>query len=304
MNYSATSPAGEQAMLGASDFRMIRDKVYQYCGVDLEGKEILVQSRLSKKLRQLNLSSFKEYCRLVESDVSQQSFTEMIDALTTNHTSFFREPRHFAFLRETILPSIAPGNGLKVWSAACSTGEEPYSIAFTLLEEMGEVALSRASITATDISTRVLKRAASGIFAATAMKDVPQTTLKRWCLRGVGDHAAECLVKPEVRRMIDFQQLNLLHDCSSVGPFHVIFCRNVLIYFDRETQQQVIDNLTSRLLPGGYLLIGHAESLSGINHSLETICSATFRKAGGGTVRRETRREFAGIGGRGGCNTR
>lgn len=264
------------------EFERVRQMAYEFCGVDLRGKEILVATRLGKKIRELNLDSFETYCNQVEQDASGELFTGMIDALTTNHTSFFREPRHFQFLRETVVPGLPENAPLEIWSAACSSGEEPYSIAFTLIEELGARAYSRVSITATDISTRVLGKAERGIYPASSLTAL-STELRRECLmRGTGQYATECRVKPDVRRLVKFQQLNLLQDCSSVGSFQVIFCRNVMIYFDKKTQQAVVDQLVSRLLPGGYLFIGHAESLTGITHSLEYICSATYRKSEGG----------------------
>ena len=262
------------------EFERIRQMAYKFCGVDLKGKQILVSARLGKKIRLLNLPSFTKYCDQVEGDPSGALFTEMIDALTTNHTSFFREVRHFEFLRDTVLPALAGQGSINIWSAACSTGEEPYTIAFSVIEALGQEAYSRLSITATDISTRVLEKAKTGLYPLTVLGAL-STEMRRECLmKGTGDYVGQCMVKPAIKKLIDFQQCNLLDQSSSLGPFEVIFCRNVMIYFDQETQQNVVDNLVSRLAPGGYLLIGHAESLNGIKHSLEYICSATYRKPG------------------------
>ncbi len=262
------------------EFARIRDMAYRFCGVDLEGKQILVSSRLGKRIRQLGCASFDAYCDRVETDPTGEAFTEMIDALTTNHTSFFREAQHFEFLEETVVPSLPGDSALAIWSAACSSGEEPYSIAFALLASLGESALRRVSITASDISTRVLRVAAQGIYPITSTTSFDQALLRRCMLKGTGEHAHQYRVKREIREMVKFQQLNLLHDCSSVGPFHVVFCRNVMIYFDRQTQQSVVDHLVSRLYPGGYLFIGHAESLTGVEHGLTYVRSATYRKPG------------------------
>jgi chemotaxis protein methyltransferase CheR len=271
------------------EFERIRQMAYEFCGVDLKGKQILVSARLGKKIRLLNLPSFTEYCDRVEGDTSGALFTEMIDALTTNHTSFFREARHFDFLRGTVLPSLAGQGPINIWSAACSTGEEPYTIAFTVIDALGQEAYSRLSITATDISTRVLEKAKRGLYPLTSLSAL-STEMRRECLmKGTGEYIGQCMVKPGIKKMIDFQQWNLMHQSPSFGPFEVIFCRNVMIYFDQETQQTVVDNLVSRLVPGGYLLIGHAESLNGITHSLEYMCSATYRKPGNaiGNTRRQ-----------------
>jgi chemotaxis protein methyltransferase CheR len=263
------------------EFERIRQMAYEFCGVDLKGKQILVSARLGKKMRLMNLSSFTAYCDRVEGDTSGDLFTEMIDALTTNHTSFFREARHFDFLRGTVLPSLAGQGPINIWSAACSTGEEPYTIAFTVIDALGHEAYSRLSITATDISTRVLEKAKKGLYPLASLGGLSAEMRRECLMKGTGEYTGQCMVKPGIKKMIDFQQWNLLHQSSSFGPFEVIFCRNVMIYFDQETQQNVVENLVSRLVPGGYLLIGHAESLNGIAHSLEYICSATYRKPGG-----------------------
>lgn len=262
------------------EFERIRQMAYDFCGVDLKGKQILVSARLGKKIRVMNLDSFTTYCDHVQNDTSGLLFTEMIDALTTNHTSFFREIRHFEFLRNSVLPQLVGHEAINIWSAACSTGEEPYTIAFSLIDALGREAYSRLAITATDISTRVLEKAKMGLYPVQSVSAL-STELRRECLmKGTGNYVGQCMVKPAIKKLIDFRQWNLLENGSSFGPFQVVFCRNVMIYFDLETQQKVVDNLVSRLSPGGYLFIGHAESLNGINHSLEFICSATYRKPG------------------------
>jgi len=263
------------------EFDRIKQMAYDFCGVDLKGKQILVSARLGKKIRLLKLQSFTQYCDQVEADASGQLFTEMIDALTTNHTSFFREARHFDFLRNTILPELGGQGPVNIWSAACSTGEEPYTIAFSVIDALGAEAYARLAITATDISTRVLEKARAGLYPIASLGAL-SNELRRECLmKGTGSYASQCMVKAAIKQMIDFRQWNLLQPCTSIGPFDVIFCRNVMIYFDQNTQQTVVENLVSRLAPGGYLLIGHAESLNGVHHSLDYICSATYRKPGG-----------------------
>lgn len=271
--------ATKECVMRAHEFETIRKMAYDFCGVDLDGKQVLVSARLGKKVREMGLPSFDAYIDYVRKD--SDAFTLMIDALTTNHTSFFREMKHYDFLQQTVLPGLTPGSKLNFWSAACSSGEEPYTIAFSMMQAWGDSMLSRVSITATDISTRVLQKAKRGLYPASSLSSVPQDLMKKCLLKGTGKYAGDCLVKPEIRKLIEFRQLNLLKDCSSVGPFEVIFCRNVMIYFDIPTQQTVVDNLVSRLAPGGYLFIGHAESLNGIRHSLKYIRSAIFRKPGG-----------------------
>jgi chemotaxis protein methyltransferase CheR len=262
------------------EFEQIRRMVYDFCGVDLSGKQILVGTRLSKRIRDLGFGSFGNFCAHVQQDPAGEVFTGMIDALTTNHTSFFREAQHFDLLRNVILPELPDPVPLKFWSAACSSGEEPYSIAFSLVDALGASALSRISILATDISTRVLNRARQGVYSCSQLEALSPDLARACLLKGSGQFSDQFLVKRELRDAIDFQQFNLLHDSSLFGPFHVIFCRNVMIYFDQQTQQNVVNKLISRLLPGGYLLIGHSESLNGIAHPLNYVCPATYRKSG------------------------
>lgn len=290
MSGTELTPSTKEQAMRARDFDRIRRLAYDHCGVDLAGKQILVAARLGKKVRELGLSSFEEYCEHVQHDTSGGAFTAMIDALTTNHTSFFREIRHFDFLRDVILPGLPASVPISIWSAACSSGEEPYSIAFGLIEALGAAAFSRVSITATDISTRVLKKAQDGLYPASTLTGLPATMLQSYLLKGTGEYADQCLVKREVRALIEFRQLNLLDDCSAVGPFQVIFCRNVMIYFDQQTQQAVVNHLISRLAPGGYLLIGHAESLNGIDHPLKYVTSATYRMPGSPGTASSTRK--------------
>lgn len=277
---TSTEPVANYEMR-PREFERIKDMAYTFCGVDLKGKQVLVSARLGKKMRLLNLPSFSAYCDEVERDPSGTLFSEMIDALTTNHTSFFREIRHFEFLRGVVLPQLMGHGEINIWSSACSTGEEPYTIAFSVIEALGAAAYSKLAITATDISTRVLEKAKTGLYPVQALATLSEAMRRECLMKGTGKYAGQCIVKPEIKRLIKFSQWNLLKTGASFGPFEVIFCRNVMIYFDQTTQQAVVDNLVSRLNPGGYLLIGHAESLNGINHSLEYICSATYRKPGG-----------------------
>lgn len=284
----------EEVKLQPREFNLIRRMVYENFGIDLHGKEVLVAARLGKKMREQGLRSFRKYYEHVQQDTTGDALTIMVDALTTNHTSFFREMQHFDFLRKTVLRELQPaGQGqVRIWSAACSTGEEPYSIAFTLMEEFGERAAAKCSILATDISTRVLATAQRGLYAASRFEQMPVDRMRRHLLKGAGTSAGEYMVKKEPRSLVAFQRLNLMEDFSDVGLFSAIFCRNVMIYFDRETQRSLVNRLAAQLEPGGYLLIGHAESLNGIEHPLEYICPATYRKSGNTqrcTVRRTSR---------------
>lgn len=260
-----------------SDFDQIRRSVYEFCGVDLKGKQVLVETRLTSELRSLGFSSFAHYTQHVCASPTSDAFTAMIDALTTNHTSFFRESQHFDLLRLTIAPAIEKTARFKVWSAACSSGQEPYTIAFSLLDALGPERISSVSILATDISTRVLEKAKRGCYPMESLKGMDEGLLRTCFLKGMGDMSGYCLVKPEIRSLVSFEQFNLLGSCSAFGMFDVIFCRNVMIYFDLPTQQRVVNRLVGQLNPGGYLLIGHSESLNGIVSPLEYVCPATYR---------------------------
>jgi chemotaxis protein methyltransferase CheR len=281
MNEPLATRVSAEHILRPADFERIRSMTYDFCGLNLEGKQALVESRLVSRVRELSLPSFHQYCDYVQQEPTGSAFTAMIDALTTNHTGFFREARHFEFLCETVLPDVPLDRPICIWSAACSSGEEPYTIAFSVLACLGTQAYDRLAITATDISTRVLRTAATGVYPVSSLKSLPGEMLRTCLLKGSGSYAGHCMVKSEIRKLVQFHQLNLLEDCSFLGPFHVIFCRNVMIYFDQQTQQGVVDRLVSRLHPGGYLFIGHAESLNHIDHPLKYISSAIYRKAGG-----------------------
>jgi len=280
---NSAPPASEVRPLSAREFEQIRRLAYRQFGLDLRnGKEQLVSARLGRQIRELKFRSFQEYYRHVVEDRTGEALVALIDALTTNHTSFFREPVHFEFLRRTILPGLRARDRIAVWSAACSTGEEPYSIAFCLVEELGETALAKIRILATDISTRVLAAAGQGVYPAERFDGIPGVQLRRCLLRGEGRFHGWYRVKPELRATVEFRRLNLMEGFSHLGPFPVIFCRNVMIYFDKATQQDLVNRMAACLEPGGYLLIGHAESLNAIDNPLEYVCPAVYRKPGQG----------------------
>jgi chemotaxis protein methyltransferase CheR len=265
--------------LKASEFAKIRRLAYDTFGLDLRaGKETLVSARLGKHIRKSGCRSFDEYYQHVVEDSTGEALIQLIDALTTNHTSFFREPAHFDFLRKTFLPEWTKRGSIDIWSAACSTGEEPYSIAMCILEELGEVTSSKVRILATDISTRALAAAEKGIYPAERFEVLSAMQLRNFWLRGERDWAGSYRAKKEMRALIEFRRLNLLEPVSQIGHFPLIFCRNVMIYFDKPTQQRVLDCLAGCLEPGGYLLTGHAESLTGVEHGLRYVQPAVYRK--------------------------
>lgn len=275
-----------------TDFPRIADADYEFlCHVVYEQSRIhlgpdkrgLVTSRLGKRLRHLRLSTYAEYCRLLRSPEGPEELQFLIDRISTNHTHFFREMKHFSFLETVILPkwkeAFSGSDPLRVWSSACSSGEEPYSIAIWLAEKLAPAATGRWLVEASDISTRVLDLARRGIYESERLGDISPECLRRHFQKGMRDWAGHFRVKDELRRQVRFHHLNLLEGAYPFShPFHLIFCRNVMIYFDRATQTELIARLASVLLPGGYLFVGHSESLSGIKHGLRPIQPAVYQK--------------------------
>jgi chemotaxis protein methyltransferase CheR len=253
----------------------IRQLAFSTFGLDLRpGKEELIMARIGKVMRRQKLGSFKEYYDYVTSDRSGNALSEMVDALTTNYTSFFRENSHFELLRKTIVPA-AKGKKIRIWSAACSTGEEPYSIAFCLAD--AGLNSNTAEVLATDISGQVLKKASAAIFSDEDLKTLSPEEKRRYFLEGVGSKAGFYKVKPVAAQMVKFQRQNLLEPFDALGLFDVVFCRNVMIYFNNATKQGLVQNLEKRLKPGGYFLVGHSETLNSVQHGLRYISPAVYR---------------------------
>ena len=271
-------------VLHAREFEQIRKLAYRHFGIDLgEGKHTLVEARIGRVLRELGMNSFQHYFEYVTSDSSGDALAKMVDVLTTNHTSFFREAQHFEFLGNTVFPALNQRGQILIWSAACSSGEEPYSIAMTLLERSRELTLSKVKIRASDISSRVLEVARRGIYPAEKLKGISPHLLQRYMLKGHNNSANSFLFKNEVRALIDFEHRNLMQPLDRDYRCSVIFCRNVMIYFDKQTQESLVQRLSEKLEEGGYLFIGHSESLNSIAHDLEYVAPSTYRKPGGGT---------------------
>lgn len=264
------------------EFDFIRGLVYERSRINLgPDKRQLVFARLGKRLRATNVPTLTDYCRLLQQPGAEQELGHLIDAISTNHTFFFREAAHFDFMRRQAIPELtergaAATGKLRVWSAACSSGEEPYSIAITLAETLAGRAWH---VDATDISRRVLAKAVAAIYPHDVVSRMPLETVRTHFQRGVGAQEGNFRVKSNLRERVSFHHLNLLEGpVPFVEPFHVIFCRNVMIYFDGPTQQELVERLTPRLVPGGYLFVGHSESLMHLSHSLETIHPAVYRK--------------------------
>lgn len=253
--------------LSDKDFRFICKLVYNQTGIVLgEHKRIMVYRRLMRRTRELQIGSFSDYCRLLENQQSGE-LPNFINAITTNLTSFFREVHHFDYLRSDFLPehqnTYGASRRLRIWSAGCSTGEEPYSLAITLSETFGDALANwDAKILATDLDTTVLETAKQGVYKSDRIEGLPGRVQKRWFRRGKNDKADLVKVDPSLAGLITFKQLNLLHEWPVKGPFDVIMCRNVLIYFDRETQRSLVERYSNLLRPGGLLILGHSESVA------------------------------------------
>ncbi|MFT3905948.1 MAG: protein-glutamate O-methyltransferase CheR [Steroidobacteraceae bacterium] len=260
-----------------AEFGKFRTFIYDAAGISLsESKKAMVAGRLAKRLRQCGLSSYAQYLRLLQQPEATQELQTAIDLLTTNETYFFREPKHFEFLRQQ-LRALPPGQQpLRVWSAASSSGEEAYSIAM-LLEDL--LPTRPWEVVGSDISTRVLEKARRGHYALTRTDKIPPDYLKRFCLKGEGQHAGTMLVERSLRNKVRFVQVNLNESLPHLGQFDVVFLRNVLIYFDAATKRQVVERVVGTLRPGGWLLIGHSESLAGITDVVANHGPSIFRKS-------------------------
>ncbi len=259
-------------------FRKVSQIVHELCGIYLkEGKEALVRARLMKRLRALGMESFDAYINYIESEQGQEELGLMVDVMTTNKTSFFREPAHFDFLRDQVLPH-ARQRRMRFWTAACSSGEESFSLAILLRETIPDIDFRDIKILATDISGRMLERARAGLFSEETLRDLPKGLLPKYFSKVKDRSPPMYRLKENVRSMVRLARLNLMEPWPMKGPFDVIFCRNVMIYFDRPTQQRLIHRFWNLLDAGGYLFVGHSEGLSAISHKFNYIRPAVYRK--------------------------
>jgi len=277
----ATGASGP--LLGDAEFKFLRDFVYQHCGIALgEQKHQLVQGRLQRRLRALGLREFASYCQLLRTDPDSE-LGELASAISTNVTSFFREMHHYDLLVSELLPrwlEEKKHNGrLRIWSAGCSTGEEPYALAMVLAEALERTGSSvDARILATDLSPQALEQARAGLYALERMDGVSDERRRKWFLRGEGRYEGYACVHPRLRELVTIQPLNLLHDWPMRGPFDAIFCRNVVIYFDKPTKQRLFERYAGLLEQGGYLFLGHSESMYGLSDSFELVGRTVYRK--------------------------
>lgn len=266
-----------------SDFQRVCRMIYNNVGIRLtESKRDLVYSRLARRLRQLNVDSFRAYLDRVEADPDCE-FTDFVNAITTNLTSFFRESHHFDALRDKVLPKLMKARDatrrLRIWSAGCSTGEEPYSLAMTVAETVSQAPGWDVRILATDLDTNVLQHARAGIYAEDRIKQLPDAVVNKWFRRGVGANEGKIKVVPELQRIITFNQLNLMESWPMRGPMDIIFCRNVVIYFDKPTQTKLFERYADILSDDGYLFIGHSETLYRVTDRFELIGQTIYRKS-------------------------
>lgn len=260
--------------LSDQDFTRFQRLLFDIAGIHLApAKKVMVVGRLGQRLRAHSLQCFSEYFQLLQR--RQDELQVAVDLLTTNETYFFREPRHFEFLREHLLAGPWRPGSLRIWSAACSSGEEPYSVAMLLADRLGE---SGWEVLASDLSTRVLERARSGVYPMHRAGLIPEDYLRRFCLKGMGEEEGTLLVERSLRDRVRFRQINLNAPLPQLGAFDLVLLRNVLIYFPVETKREVVRRVAATLKPGGYLFVGHSESLNGLSSGLEQVRPAIYRR--------------------------
>jgi chemotaxis protein methyltransferase CheR len=285
-NSDASSLVSFQALsheISEKEFLRLRNLVYEEAGIWLsQAKTALLVGRLAKRLRHHGLKSFKQYYDLVIN--SPEERIQMLDALSTNETRFFREPQHFELLKSVIFPKWAEeaatgrrGRKIRVLSAGCSTGQEPYSLAMVLLDRFPAASGWEIEIIATDLSTRALEIARTGIWPAAKIDEIPSSYLKAFMLKGFSDQAGKLKAGPEIRSIVRFFRMNLNEPAYPLtGKFEMIFCRNVLIYFDQRSRERVVRRLASLLSPDGYFFLGHAESLHAMSNCLRSVIPTVY----------------------------
>lgn len=258
------------------EYSDIRRFLYGISGIELgPSKQSLVVSRLRKRLRHHDLASYTEYLSLIKGAGNNEERQTAINLLTTNETSFFRGRDHFIFLRENIFPLFSKSKLCRIWSAAASSGEEAYSIAMEMAEYFNNYSWQ---VFASDISTEMLKKASNGTYAYECKKDIPAPYLKKYCLKGINECEGTLLVDYALRKNVTLQQVNLMDSLPNTGEFDVIFLRNVLIYFDEETKKNIVSRISQKLKPGGYLFVGHSESIKNLHMKIQFIKPSIYRK--------------------------
>jgi len=281
---TTVAPAQVSAELTEAQFSKISALAKNLCGLNLHhGKKELVKARLARRLRKLGLRDFREYMAYLADDTTGGELTAMLNALTTNLTRFYREAKHFDYLRSTVLPAFRRANAgarrIRIWSAGCSSGEEAYSIAMCLCEETPDSERWDAKVLATDLATDMLAGAREGVYVPARLKELPPRLLAKYLVPVKTESERRYRVVDPVRRLVSFARLNLVDPWPMKGPFHVIFCRNVMIYFDKPTQGELVDRFWEILSPGGTLFIGHSESLAGVRHGFRYVQPTVYEKA-------------------------
>lgn len=262
------------------DFRFISELVHEKTGIVLaDHKKDMVYARIARRLRSLSLTSFRDYCSLLESDRGEDEIGNFVNAVTTNLTSFFRESHHFTHLRDEVLrPLLAnppPGKRLRIWSAAASSGAEPYSIAMTCYQAIPDIERWDIKILATDIDTGMLAKCKAGEYSESDMESVPPDLRSKY-VENAGE--GKVRMKDSLKKLITFKQLNLIGDWPFSGPFDAVFCRNVVIYFNKETQKELFAKISQRIQPGNWLYIGHSETLNHICDDFDLVGKTIYRR--------------------------
>ena len=264
------------------DFNTLRKIANEHTGIVVpDDKFDMYYARISKRIRHLGLRDFKEYCEYLQNNPDTE-FKPFINSITTNLTSFFRENHHFEFLKNEAVPKLLSHNAgtksIRVWSAGCSTGEEPYSIAISLLEAMENQQDWSIKILATDVDSDVLSTAKQGIYSQDRVNGLPASVKRRWFMKGRGERSGTVRVSPELQQIISFKQLNLMQDWPIKKQFDIIFCRNVVIYFDRNTKIRLLDRFADYLFNDGFLIMGHSESLQTLSKRFDVMGKTVYRK--------------------------
>lgn len=259
------------------EFTRVRELALRLAGISIAAsKKSLIIGRWGRRLAHHALTNFDDYLDLLAGSAGREELQIALDLLTTNETSFFREPKHFEFLRKEVLPMARRDGQFRVWSAACSSGEEPYSVAMLLAAELG---MSSWDVLGTDISSRVLETARLGLYELGRAEQISAEYLRRFCLKGNGPQVGKFLIEKAVRERVKFARANLNEPLADFGQFDVILLRNVMIYFNTPTKQRVIKHLIPSLKPGGYFITGHCDTLAGVTHGLTTCSASVHRKA-------------------------
>jgi chemotaxis protein methyltransferase CheR len=268
-----------------ADYVRFTNLVYQTCGIQLNAsKQLMVETRLRKRLKETGAGTYRNYCKLLAQEDSHEELILLIDAITTNKTEVFREPAHFNYLSKKVLPDLGrrlkASRPIRVWSAGCSTGKEAYTLAMVLMDSQRSNIIQDFEILGTDICTQVLEKASQAVYLDTDIEPIPEALRKKYLLRSRAQGTPTFRIAPELRSTVRFQRLNFMDDKYFVdAPFDIVFCRNVIIYFDRPTQEQVVNKLAACLVPEGHFFTGHSETLSGLATRLNNVAPTIYRKA-------------------------